>query len=174
MRCLLDTHVVLWIAENSPKLSAKARRTIADTGNEKFVSVVSVWEVAIKVSVGKLRLDGGAAEFLKIMKRSNLVLLSLDPSYALGVERLPFIRNDPFDRMLVAAAIAEKLTLSLKERKEKAKTSHNANFSPSRRRITLSAGISPAKFSGLSVCMGMTPVFGLIRSNSSLMSAGYA
>ena len=63
MKCLLDTHVVLWVAENSPMLSDIAKAAILDEDNEKYVSLTSAWEIAIKLGTSKLRLDGGLPEF---------------------------------------------------------------------------------------------------------------
>jgi len=59
MRCLLDTHVLIWIMENSPKLSENARKTIADRRNLKYVSIVSFWEIALKLEKGTLTIGGG-------------------------------------------------------------------------------------------------------------------
>jgi len=72
MKLLLDTHTVIWLAVNSTELSETAKRTIFDLRNESFVSIVSAWEVAIKIKTGKLHLIGGVAEFFKIIDVNGL------------------------------------------------------------------------------------------------------
>ena len=67
MKYLLDTHVVLWMAQNSPLLSLAAKKAILDKQSQKYVSIVSAWEVAIKLGTGKLRLEGGLDEFFRII-----------------------------------------------------------------------------------------------------------
>ena len=111
MKYLLDTHVVLWMAENSPNLSEKARQAILDVDSEKYVSIVSAWEVAIKLGTQKLRLDGGLTEFFRIVDNNGLIVLGLERQYLHVVQELPCFHRDPFDRMLVATAAAERMTL---------------------------------------------------------------
>jgi PIN domain nuclease of toxin-antitoxin system len=111
VKYLLDTHVVLWMAENSPHLSGRARQVILDAESEKFVSIVSAWEVAIKLGTQKLRLEGGLAEFFRIVDDNGLIVLGLEREYLQRVQELPFFHRDPFDRLLVATAVAERMTL---------------------------------------------------------------
>lgn len=111
MKYLLDTHVVLWLATNSPFLSETAKRAILDNNNEKYVSIVSAWEVAIKLGTQKLQLDGGLAEFFRMIDENGFLLLGIEREYLHDVQSLPFFHKDPFDRLLVATANVEKLTL---------------------------------------------------------------
>lgn len=111
MKYLLDTHVVLWMAENSPCLSDKAKQAILDIGSEKYVSIVSAWEVAIKLGTQKLRLEGGLDEFFRIVDDNGLIVLGLEREYLHAIQGLPFFHRDPFDRLLVATAVAERMTL---------------------------------------------------------------
>lgn len=111
MKCLLDTHVVLWVAENSPMLSDIAKAAILDEDNEKYVSLASAWEIAIKLGTSKLRLDGGLPEFFRMIDENGFHTLALKREYLLNVSRLPDHHKDPFDRLLVATAITEGLTL---------------------------------------------------------------
>ena len=67
MKCLLDAHTVLWLTGNVPRLSQKAKNAIFDPANKKFVSIASAWEIAIKISVGKLKIDGGVVEFFRMV-----------------------------------------------------------------------------------------------------------
>ena len=111
MNLLLDTHTVLWLAGNSPKLSQTAKDAIFHEGNQKFVSMASAWEVAIKNSIGKFRLTDGVAEFYKMVESNGFLLLPIERSHVSKVESLPFHHRDPFDRLLVAAAQCEGLAI---------------------------------------------------------------
>ncbi len=108
MRILLDTHVLLWWLEDSPSLSAQARELIADQENAVFVSAVSLWEVWLKQSLGKLRLP---ADFSERLAAESFESLPLAASHPRQVSLLPWHHRDPFDRMLVAQAQVEKLVL---------------------------------------------------------------
>ena len=111
MKYLLDTHIVLWLAENSPKLSDGAKRIILDENNEKFVSIASCWEVSIKLSLNKLELSGGTSEFFRIIRSNGFELLQVWEEQLVILETLPFNHRDPFDRMLVATAMANNIIL---------------------------------------------------------------
>ena len=111
MKILLDTHTVIWMALNSPLLTERARGFIFDEKNTSFVSIASAWEVSIKSSLGKLRLDGGVSEFLRIIEVNGITILPINPEYIKQVEALPFHHRDPFDRMLVATAMLEGIPL---------------------------------------------------------------
>ena len=111
MKCLLDTHIILWLAENSQKLSSSAKAIILDEANEKYVSIASCWEVSIKLSLNRLDLDGGAREFFNIIRENGLILLQVEEDYLALLENLPFHHRDPFDRLIVVTAISEKLVL---------------------------------------------------------------
>jgi len=108
---LLDTHVVLWIAENSPKLSVVAKKVVIGHSNEKYVSIVSAWEVSIKLGTDKLRLDGGLPEFFRIVDLNGFEVLPIERRYLGRLAELPQIHKDPFDRLLVAMALSEGMTI---------------------------------------------------------------
>ncbi len=112
MRLLLDTHALLfWVYEPS-RLGASARRSLADRENQVFWSVASTWEVAIKVGLGKLTLDGPVSEVIPTeLLRNGFSLLPIDHAHVLAVSDLPRHHGDPFDRLLVAQARAEGLDL---------------------------------------------------------------
>jgi PIN domain nuclease of toxin-antitoxin system len=99
------------MAENSPMLSNAAKQAILDKNSFKFVSIVSAWEVAIKLATGKLRLDGGLEEFFRIMDENGLQILGIERAYLQRIQTLPFWHKDPFDRLLVATAIIENMVL---------------------------------------------------------------
>lgn len=108
MRLLLDTHTFLWAMEGGGRLRSAATEVIADSGNDLFLSVVSVWEIGIKTAIGKLRapsdIEGG-------MRGLGAAPLVMDLSHALHAARLPLHHRDPFDRLIVAQAIVEQLSL---------------------------------------------------------------
>lgn len=111
-RLLLDTHTFLWWVSDAPELSITAREAISDTGNECFLSIASCWEMAIKSSIGKLRLTKPVERFVHdLITENGFRLLSIELRHAAKVEALPFHHRDPFDRLLLAQAITEKLTI---------------------------------------------------------------
>ena len=107
-RLLLDTHVVLWALDDHPKLSLKARSAITDPANEVFVSAASIWEIAIKRSLGKLQAPDSITSWVEASGFLELAVTSFHAEQAGG---LPFHHRDPFDRMLVAQAQAEGLII---------------------------------------------------------------
>lgn len=112
MRLLLDTHAFLWWVAGSRELSRKARSAIGSGRNECLVSVASAWEIAIKISLGRLRIDGSLDRFLAEQIAANAFQpLPIDLKHAARVATLPFHHRDPFDRLLAAQALAEDLTL---------------------------------------------------------------
>ena len=111
MKYLIDTHVVLWIAENSVMLSANAKDAILDENNEKYVSIVSAWEITIKLGTGRLKLNGGVDEFFRMTDDNGFFTLSVEREYIRHLERLSDIHKDPFDRLIVATAMAENMTV---------------------------------------------------------------
>ncbi len=112
MKLLLDTHTLLWFIAGSTSLSAYARSLIEDAANEKFVSIVSIWETAIKVSIGKISLSAPFdILFPHQLEVNGFDLLPVTVEHTSVVTTLPFHHRDPFDRLLMAQAIEEKLTL---------------------------------------------------------------
>jgi len=105
---LLDTHVLIWSLANSPDLGAKAKELIITGDNLIFVSAASIWEIAIKKSIGKLKAPDNLLEELTLHR---FTLLDINAEHALAVEKLPDIHKDPFDRMLIAQAGVESLQL---------------------------------------------------------------
>jgi PIN domain nuclease of toxin-antitoxin system len=110
MRILLDTHAVIWFLDNNPSLSETAKKAIEDAENELFVSTVTLWELAIKISIGKLRLAYSLEKSVEALLQQNVQVLSFDLSHVLRVESLAFHHKDPFDRMLIAQSLVDNLT----------------------------------------------------------------
>jgi PIN domain nuclease of toxin-antitoxin system len=114
VRLLLDTHIALWGVTDYERLKPETRRRLEDRQNEVFVSVVSLWEIAIKYAMPKGRADDmpiSAEEALTAFLEAGFQVLDILPPHALAIATLPLLHRDPFDRMLVAQARAEPLRL---------------------------------------------------------------
>jgi len=109
MKYLLDTHVALWVLKGEP-ISKNAREILDDVTVEVFVSIASAWEVAIKIGTGKLKYSGGIRAFLDDIKLNEFKLLGVEESHIEQLEALEYHHRDPFDRLLIASAIAEAMT----------------------------------------------------------------
>jgi PIN domain nuclease of toxin-antitoxin system len=111
LNLLLDTHVALWAITDSPRLAPKARDLIANPANTVWVSVASLWEITIKHSLGRGDMPISGAQAKDWFEQSGYQLLNIEAPHVLGVAELPALHNDPFDRLLVAQALAEPLRL---------------------------------------------------------------
>ena len=111
MRFLLDTHVIIWYFEDSPGLPRKIAEIIDDPENEIYISSVSLWEIAIKVNIGKLDLQVSLNELLHTITNSEFSVIQIEDDYLNGLEKLPAIHKDPFDRMIISSALSENLTI---------------------------------------------------------------
>lgn len=109
---MLDTHTFLWWVDDSPRLSAKARRAIRQSNSVCTLSVASCWEMAIKVSLGRLRIGQSVDRFLSEQMAANGVQpLNVLLTHLGRLSSLPFHHRDPVDRLLVAQALEEDLTV---------------------------------------------------------------
>jgi PIN domain nuclease of toxin-antitoxin system len=112
VRLLFDTHALIWFAEDRPELSEPARAALAESSDDVFCSVASIWEMAIKLSLGKLkmavRLEG---PFERLLERNGFRLIAVEYLHAARVAALPWHHRDPFDRLLVAQAMVEGMAL---------------------------------------------------------------
>ena len=112
MKLLLDTHAFLWFIAGSERLSATARQLIEESANQPFLSAASLWEMAIKLSLGRLQLGGPFEDLIPEQMRLNgIQLLGLEVEHVTPVTTLPFHHRDPFDRMLVAQAMVEQMPI---------------------------------------------------------------
>ncbi len=111
MNLLLDTHVALWAIVDSPRLPTAARAEIASTQNNIWISAATVWEIAIKHSLGRGDMPVSAREALNFFDAAGYLLLPVTAAHAAEVEALPPYHQDPFDRILVAQAFVEPLRL---------------------------------------------------------------
>lgn len=109
MRILLDSHAFLWWLAENPKLSADARKAVADPSSIIHVSAATIWELSIKAALGKLDLDG--ADLVEEIGANDFVELPMTARHSLAAATLPHHHGDPFDRMLIAQAQLEDLTI---------------------------------------------------------------
>lgn len=112
MRVLLDTHAMYWYIEGDPQLSGTARTLIQDASNVVLISPASYWEIAIKVSIGRWKLNRTYDEFIDIaLNKYGFQILPILPTHAAKVIGLRFHHKDPFDRLLAAQALVEGISL---------------------------------------------------------------
>ncbi len=112
MKVLLDTHAFLWWIEDNPQLSSPAREIIRDGANQVYLSAASGWEMVIKARLNKLKLPAEPARFIAEQLTHNAFhSLPIRLSHALHVFHLPLLHRDPFDRILAAQSLLEKMPL---------------------------------------------------------------
>jgi PIN domain nuclease of toxin-antitoxin system len=112
MKVLLDTHTLIWFVENSPHLPATRSALIADESTERLVSIVSLWEIAIKHSLGRLALSLPLDEFIAThVPADKVTLLPITVPHLLTFAQMPWHHRDPFDRILVAQALTENVPI---------------------------------------------------------------
>jgi len=108
---LLDTHAAIWFFNGDRQLSETAKNIIRNHSNPVYLSIASAWEVAIKLSIGKLDIDGKTADFIQDVEINKITIIPIEIAHLNVFETLPLIHRDPFDRMLVATAICEQMTI---------------------------------------------------------------
>jgi PIN domain nuclease of toxin-antitoxin system len=111
VRILLDTHIALWAITDSPRMPRRARELVVDPANDIVVSAASVWEIAIKYSLGRGSMPVSGNDALSYFREAGYRLAPVSAEQAAFVETLPPIHADPFDRILVAQALCEPLRL---------------------------------------------------------------
>jgi len=111
MKYLLDTHTVIWHLEDSLRLTSRTNAILGNRDNHLCISSISLWETAIKVNLGKLKLKLTFNEFLDEIRDSEFVILQIKDEYLRKLAVLPSIHKDPFDRLLIATALVDNLTI---------------------------------------------------------------
>jgi PIN domain nuclease of toxin-antitoxin system len=112
MKLLLDTHILIWLLEGNQNLNPKVKQVIEDETNSLYISIVSLWEIAIKTSLNKLQLELPLEKIIcDFVLPSGIKILPIDIAHLLTLQNLPFNHRDPFDRLLIAQAKSETLTL---------------------------------------------------------------
>ena len=109
-RYLLDTHIAIWFFNGDNALSETARKIILDTSNIKYLNIASAWEIAIKLSIGKLDIAGNTADFIHDAETNGFIFVPIKIAHLAVLEKLPLLHRDPFDRLLIATAISEQMT----------------------------------------------------------------
>jgi PIN domain nuclease of toxin-antitoxin system len=107
MKFLLDTHILLWHLADNPKLSLETSRLIENKANQKFLSIVSLWEIELKRNIGKLELT----QPIETLLPKEITILPLKIEHIGYLKNLPFHHRDPFDRMIIAQAFVENFTI---------------------------------------------------------------
>ena len=112
MRILVDTHTFIWAVSDPKRLSHKAKVLLEDPDNDAVLSVASIWEMAIKTSLGRLTIASSLADLLRDqISHRQFSVLSISAEHAIGVVSLPMYHTDPFDRLLVSQCKIEQIPL---------------------------------------------------------------
>jgi PIN domain nuclease of toxin-antitoxin system len=112
MKLLLDTNVFIWLNDSPHRLKDRVMSIVANPDNELFLSLTSIWEMQIKIQLGKLQLSDSLPDILRTQQEeNNLELLKIDIAHIWALEHLPYHHKDPFDRLLIAQAQVEGMTL---------------------------------------------------------------
>ena len=109
MNYLLDTHVIIWHFQDDHQLNQKVRDSMDDPGNDLFISPVSLWEIVIKASLGKLNLSFD--KLLLQLKNVDFTILPIETKHLAYLQSLPFFHKDPFDRLIISTAIVEDMVI---------------------------------------------------------------
>lgn len=117
MKLLLDTHTFLWFIAGDSQLNNHARQLIENTNNKRYLSIITVWEITIKSSLGRLTTPMPPSDLIREHVWANAIdILPIKPEHLDTLYKLPYHHNDPFDRLLIAQAIQENIILITKDR----------------------------------------------------------
>jgi len=119
LNLLLDTHTLIWFLEGDERLGTVAKNHIENPNNTSFVSIATFWEIAIKISIKRLKLQIPLQRFKSLLWENGIEILPITIEHTIQVSQLPFHHNDPFDRLLVAQSISENMILLSKDEKFK-------------------------------------------------------
>ena len=108
---LLDTHAAIWFFNGDDALSETAKQVILNPFNVKYLSIASAWELSIKIGLEKMKFAGKASGFIKLAVNNGFTVLPIKTVHLSALESLPMIHRDPFDRLLIATAFTEEMTL---------------------------------------------------------------
>ena len=115
MELLIDTHAFVWFINANKKLSDKAKETIESADFSPVISIASFWEITIKLSLGKIDIKSSLMDFIEKTNKKGFRILPVQPNHLFYLPNLPFHHRDPFDRMLIAQAISENMTIVTKD-----------------------------------------------------------
>jgi PIN domain nuclease of toxin-antitoxin system len=111
MKLLLDTHAFLWFVAGDPRIGKKAKKIMEGGGSRLYLSSASIWEMAIKASLGRLSFDGPFEDFMESKINEGYHMLPVEWNHAAVVAGLAFHHKDPFDRLLIAQAMTERMPI---------------------------------------------------------------
>lgn len=115
MNYFLDTHALIWFLNGDDKLSKKSKELIENQINSKFISIATIWGIAIKISLGKFEFKQGFMNFIDLIYENGFEIIPISIEHTLKVSTLEFIHRDPFDRLIIAQAITDNLTIITKD-----------------------------------------------------------
>ncbi|HLC16269.1 MAG TPA: type II toxin-antitoxin system VapC family toxin [Thermodesulfovibrionia bacterium] len=115
MSFFLDTHAFMWFVNGDPILGNEAKKIIESIDNQNFISVASLWEIAIKINIGKLSLSKPYNYIKQQLEDNHVAILPIDFNHTLQLVSLPLYHRDPFDRLIIAQAIVENMTIITKD-----------------------------------------------------------
>lgn len=115
MNYLLDTHTLIWFLNGDKNLSEKSKNIIENQENSTFISVATIWEIAIKISLKKFKFKHGFKKFLDLVADNGFHIIPISFEHAITVSSLEFIHRDPFDRLIIAQAITDEFTIITKD-----------------------------------------------------------
>ena len=116
MSLLLDTHTLLWFASGDHQLPKEIKSKITDTNTSCFISVASLWEITIKLKLGKLRLAISLEQLFHILEDNQIDVIQISYDHLFILSELPHYHSDPFDRLIISQAISEKMSLVSKDK----------------------------------------------------------
>jgi PIN domain nuclease of toxin-antitoxin system len=116
MAALIDTHTFLWFVSGDKQLPEKIKNKILDINEPCYISIASLWEITIKIQIGKLKIDISIEDLFKYADRNQIEIVQITAEHLLVLTRLPQHHNDPFDRLIVSQAISENMTLYSKDK----------------------------------------------------------
>lgn len=115
MKYLLDTHALIWYLTGDKKLSTKSTLAIDNPSNKIQISIASIWEIAIKVSLGKLSLSIEIEEFVEVILKSQMSIINIETNHLIFLSTLEYKHKDPFDRIIISQSICNNLILITKD-----------------------------------------------------------
>jgi PIN domain nuclease of toxin-antitoxin system len=116
MKLLLDTHTFIWFVEDDKHLAIKTKRLIEDPDNEIFLSIASLWEMAIKLQLNKLELSHPIEKVIELAIHNGFVFLPILPEHIIALTKLEFFHRDPFDRIIIAQSITGELAIITRDK----------------------------------------------------------
>ena len=111
MKVLLDTHALIWLFEGNEELTQSAKFEIQNPENKIFVSIVSFWEIAIKISIGKLEMDFSMEQLYQLVNSNGIEILPIKVEHTYALRGMPYFHKDTFDRLLISQALNEEMSI---------------------------------------------------------------